>query len=179
MPLWLFDPAEPSASPTYRPLKGERGQSRCGGSRGVCNMVPRYWQVILQGVTDPADSHFNGTHVLARDLSVNWTEDAFCRWSAIIHRYSSVESLGVVLTYTDLNALSGGEGGDPDWCVFTFFTDLGVDQIYNVRSLQQPNTMFRCCSKNTMGAYSPLGGATTGVPGPGYPATIIAQPFWP
>jgi hypothetical protein len=178
MPLWLFDPAEPSASPTYRPLRGERGQSLCGGSRGICNCVPPYWQVIVS-VSDPVPPQFSGTHVLTRDLGPNWTVDAFCRWSNLIYRFSSVESIFAVLTYTDLNALSGGEGGDPDWCVFFGYTDLGVDQIYNVRSLQQPNTMFRCCSKNVMGAYNPLGGVVTGVPGPGWPATIIAEPFWP
>src|ERR1051326_5977495 len=115
MPLWLFDPAEPSASPTYRPVQGDHGQSLCGGSQGVCNMVPRYWQVILQGASPPAPAEANGTFVLSRDLGPNWTEDAFCRWSTVIHRYSSIESLIAVLTYTDLNALSGGEGGDPDW----------------------------------------------------------------
>ena len=180
MPLWLFDPAEPSAAPTYHPERGERGDSLCGGGNGLCNVVPPYWQIIIEGSTaDPTDNLFFGTHVLTRDLSDSWRIDAACRWSANIAQTGPPEILFMVLTYTDLNSLSGGEGGFADWCVFFGFSDVGIEQIYNVGSLQQPNTMFRCCTRNVMGAFNPLGGVLTGVPSPPWPATIIAQPFWP
>ena len=174
MPLWLFNPAEPSASPTYRPGLGERGQTLCGGSKGLCACVPPFWKVIASSDSaDPYIQRFMGQHILARDLvRFNDPLDATCQWGTDVYREDSTQTDVMVLGYFTVGDI--GELLNTDWFVIFGNTREGADAGYIV-DRTGGNAMWRCLSTNKMirspdsrvGAY------------PGFPATITAQPFWP